>query len=70
MYASENIFQMILLITYILGWILRYNYTRQTRNNRIIKSVRGKQETIMYRLGVIVYLLPFVYALTSWLDFA
>ncbi|UFH52279.1 protein-S-isoprenylcysteine O-methyltransferase [Spirosoma sp. KNUC1025] len=68
--SQEFIFRIALLACFLPGQVIRQYIVRKKRAGKIIKSVNQKRELLMYRLGVILFILPVFYSLTTWLDFA
>lgn len=52
------------------GQLIRRLILRKNPSGKIVKSVNVSREMVMYRLGTILFILPIVYGLTPWLDFA
>lgn len=68
--TSDAVFRLILLVCYVSGWIIRAYILRKAQFGKSVKSVNQKREMLMFRLGTALHVVPLVYALTSWLDFA
>ena len=67
----DNTFEVVWLIGFIAGSVIRVLYTRQYKRNRITDVRKRGLDTLLLILpfvGMIV--MPFFYVLTPWLDFA
>lgn len=60
----------LILINLIVGYGIRFYYERLTKSNTHKKSVNKTKEDIVVKIGRILFLIPFVYLFTPFLDFA
>lgn len=67
---QELIFRLLLLACYIPGQLIRRYILRKNPSRKAITSVNTDRELLMYRMGVGLFILPLIYGLTTWLDFA
>ena len=67
----DNTFEVVWLVGFIAGSVIRVLYTRQYKRNRITDvRKRGLDTLLLILLFVGMIVMPFFYVLTPWLDFA
>ncbi|WP_128545134.1 protein-S-isoprenylcysteine O-methyltransferase [Larkinella soli] len=68
--ADELTFRILLLACYLPGQIIRMLILRRNPFGKPVRTVNPGREMLMYRTGFYLFLLPLIYGLTPWLDFA
>lgn len=70
MMTQDMTFRALLLMSFVLGWIVRFNFTGKNKNPKAVKSINVKRETLAFNLGNLAFSLPLLYIFTDWLNFA
>lgn len=68
--TPDAVFRLILLACYLAGWLIRAYILRKAQFGKSVKSVKQGREMLMYRIGTTLFVLPVLYGLTHWFDFA
>jgi protein-S-isoprenylcysteine O-methyltransferase Ste14 len=67
---SDLQFRLLIAISLILGWAIRFQMVRKTKNAAIVKSVETKRENLLLKIGNFAFGLPLIYVVSTLLDFA
>jgi protein-S-isoprenylcysteine O-methyltransferase Ste14 len=68
--AIDSIFEVVFLIGFFIGFVIRKKYTVRCRNSKTIKKYKSVVEIILLGITGIAMILPFFFIFSPWLDFA
>lgn len=66
----DTIFQIIFLVFFLVGSIIRKIFTARCRKIKIKKSFKTKDDLVALAFGSIGMILPLFYLFSTWIDFA
>ena len=62
------IIRSLMFIGLLFGWGVRLYFQKQAKKNQIVKSVNTEKESLIVKLGYLIFLLPYIYIFTDWLN--
>jgi len=66
----DNIFEVIFLVGFVVGSVIRKVYTFRCRHSKAVKKGKSLVDIILISAAGVGMTLPFFYLFTPWLDFA
>lgn len=63
-------FRLLMTISFVVGWYVRFDRERKNNQAINIKSVASKREAFSLKMGNIAFGLPLIYIISTVLDFA
>jgi protein-S-isoprenylcysteine O-methyltransferase Ste14 len=70
MFGIDNTFEVIFLVAFAAGLVIRKIYTFRCRTGKAVKKQKSIVDISLISATGIAMILPFFYLFTSWLDFA
>ena len=70
MFGIDNIFEVIFLVGFVIGSMIRKVYTYGCRGNKSVDKRKRVVDIILISAAGVGMFLPFFYLFTPWLDFA
>ncbi|MBN2315749.1 MAG: isoprenylcysteine carboxylmethyltransferase family protein [Sedimentisphaerales bacterium] len=66
----DTIFEVIFLVGFVIGSVIRKVYTTPSRRSKVVKKRKSTLDIILVGLSGVGMAMPLVYLLTPWLDVA
>lgn len=70
MYRVDTIFEVIFLVGFVVGSVVRKIYTAPRRHTKAVRKRKSVLDIVLVGLSGVGLVMPLVYLFTPWLDFA